>query len=317
MIDNQWPSPYLIPHKYKNNINEKLNRQKINYIEKFFIDKFGYDAILLPSGRAAIGLIIRFEEINRSQKVYISKWSSHCLFYTIGAFSNVTVDFVGRPDMILINHKWGYERKLKKKYPNSVLLEDSVDSIHLTREAFFPNQAKYEIVSLPKILGCYSGCILFSKNKKLSNYARNLQYSQPNLAQSQSYLKSIKPEQWKNFSTPYYYEAWNTSQDANALDNIILSLEGYNRNRDTILLRHDQVKQHLGISDSVRKRIGPIIPLPQKKYKLLKDDSLIIRHFSFSPFIESPDYEKVFVLPVHFGISQSVFDTLLLSLAER
>ena len=122
MIDIQWPSSYTNFQGYDSTISENYNDTLTRKIESFFEDKFNVDAILAPSVRAAIAILIRYKGINRSHKVFVSKWSSHCMCNTIGAFSNPTVDFVDIPDVIIVNHKWGNTVYLKNKYEKSLLL---------------------------------------------------------------------------------------------------------------------------------------------------------------------------------------------------
>ena len=317
MIDNQWPSPYTNYKIYNYSLSESKNYDYFREIETFFEDKFNCDAILTPSGRTAIAMVIRFKQINRSHSVYITKWSSHCMFNTIGAFTNTTVDFVGTPDMIVINHKWGQPVLLKNEYRDSVLIEDSVDSIFLTPEALFPNNADFEIISLPKIIGSYSGGIIFSKDKNFTEYVRNLQKENLGLAKHQSRLKCIPPQDIKNFETWLYHEAWNTSHDANSLTNILNKLSFYEDNKRIITQRLELLQDKLGLEFEIKDRIGPVYPLSLRKFKIVGNPNILLRNHSFSPYLEDNEYESVHVLPLHFGISDKLFQRMLLSIKMK
>ena len=59
----------------------------------------------MPSARASITLYLRFNKIRRSEIVSIPKWSSSCLYTSIGSFSNISINDP-KADVILINHKW-------------------------------------------------------------------------------------------------------------------------------------------------------------------------------------------------------------------
>ena len=71
MIDNQWPSPYTNYKIYNYSLSESKNYDYFREIETFFEDKFNCDAILTPSGRTAIAMVIRFKQINRSHFAHI------------------------------------------------------------------------------------------------------------------------------------------------------------------------------------------------------------------------------------------------------
>jgi putative PLP-dependent aminotransferase (TIGR04422 family) len=317
MIDNQWPSPYTNFQGYDSTLPENKNDALTRKIESFFEDKFNVNAILTPSARAAIGLIIRYKGINRSHKVFVSKWSSHCMFNTIGAFSNPTVDFVGNPDVILVNHKWGYPVFLKNKYENSLLLEDSVDSIFLSPKALFPNNSEFEFISLPKIIGSYSGGIVFSKDKGFTNYARALQQENTALGKKQSRRKSVPPSHTKDFDTWLYHESWNTSHDANSLTNIINNLCFFQDNKKIIQRRFDIVSKQYNLNIKLKNRIGPVVTLPVSDYQLLKNECLLRRAHLISQFFEEQIYEDVYVLPLHFGIKDELFYELLHSIIKQ
>ena len=317
MTDNQWPSPYTNFQGYDSTLSEDNNDTLTRRIESFFEDKFNVDAILTPSARAAIAILIRYKGINRSHKVFVSKWSSHCIFNTIGAFSNPTVDFVDIPDVILVNHKWGYPVYLKNKYEKSLLLEDSVDSVFLSPKALFPNHSEFEFISLPKVIGSYSGGIIFSKDKEFTNYTRALQKENIALGKKQSKVKSIKPSDLKNFDTWLYHESWNTSLDANSLTNIVGNLCFFQKNKEIILRRFEILSKQYDLDIEFKHRVGPVVVLPVADYELLKNDNILRRAFLVSPFVEEQLYKDVYVIPLHFGIEDKLFFELIQSIIKR
>jgi putative PLP-dependent aminotransferase (TIGR04422 family) len=317
MIDYQWPLPFVKPSSYDSSLNEASCSDLYIEIESFFKDRFKVDPILVPSGRAAISLLIQYFNINRSNQVFTSLWSSHCLFNTIGAFSNPTVHFHENLDMIIINHKWGVTVRLKDSF-DGILLEDSVDSIFLNKDTLFPNETSFEIISLPKVVGSYSGGILFSKNKSITNYIKDLQKKNHDLAKYQSRLKNKASRgEVNDFDSWVYNESWNTALDANALEDIRKMLPNYDHNKEIILQRLDIIKKRFGLELRDQKRIGPVFVFPISEYQDLSGSEISLRHFSFSESVENQQYEKVLVLPLHFGISDEMFNRLLNNIAVK
>jgi putative PLP-dependent aminotransferase (TIGR04422 family) len=317
MTDNQWPSPYTNFKRYDSSLSETNNVGLTRSIESFFEDKFNVDAVLTPSARAAIALIVRYKGINRSHRVFVSKWSSHCMFNTIGAFSNPTVDFVGIPDVIIVNHKWGYPVYLENKYEDSLLLEDSVDSIFLSSKALFPNNSEFEFISLPKVIGSFSGGIVFSKDKEFTNYARAQQKENTALGKEQSRIKSVPPSRTRNFDTWLYHESWNTAHDANSLTNIFDNLCFLQDNKEIILRRLEIVSEQYSLNIELNYRVGPVVVLPVDDYKLLKSNNILRRAYLVSPFVEEQLYKDVYVLPLHFGIRDELFLELMKSIIKQ
>ena len=91
MFDYQWPSAYTIKPDF---VRSKINHNSFKYlkeIEHFFRKNFNTSKIV-PIGRAAIAVILRYL-LDRSNTVYTDKWSSHCLFNTIGSRTNVSTTF--------------------------------------------------------------------------------------------------------------------------------------------------------------------------------------------------------------------------------
>ena len=147
--------------KYQIRIIEK----KIKKIENFFTNKLGHQAKLFPSGRAAIATILRFLKINRSSEVYTDKWSSHCLFNTIGAYSNINTQ-IYNPNLVICIHKWGKVKNIKIK-KNFKIIEDSVDSIIIDKKNYFQIMENLKFFPYRKLLEVFQEDWLLVKIKNL------------------------------------------------------------------------------------------------------------------------------------------------------
>ena len=130
----QWPEPASCKfnkdnpanYRYKKNIKTPVKSQ-INKIEKFFAKKYNAKyAILFPSGRVAINVILNYHKFNRSKIVNVPMWTSSCLLHALTSITNVTVKNY-KANCIIAVHKWGNTYKYKKKldYKNQVIIDDS------------------------------------------------------------------------------------------------------------------------------------------------------------------------------------------------
>ena len=303
--DYQWPSSFLTYRKYVNK-KETDNKKKLKIIEDFFKKQlFNHKVFLFPSARACIALIIRYLKIDRSKEVFVNKWVSHCIFNTVGAYSNISTSYKN-PDLSILVHKWGNIQKLKTKIKKNII-EDSVDSIVLNKNSLFVNKGKFEIFSLPKIIGSVSGGLVISKDKNFIKFCRKEQKKNKELGiyQSNEKFKDISTK--KNFNTWLYHESWNTYMDLNSLDNIIECLPNYNKNKEIILKRRNFIFKNFKIN-TFNDRIGPIITIPYNKIKNKKrlEKYFMTRHIHTSTY-SLENFKKVFILPIHFMINEKKF----------
>ena len=198
--DYQWPSSFILPkQKYYIKYEKKIDSKLINDLEKFFQKYYGFKVILFPSARAGIASILRFLKIDRSKEVFVNKWVSHCIFNTVGRYTNISTSFK-TPEVAIAVHKWGFKQIIPEK-KNIKIIEDSVDSIIVNKNDLFVNKGEFEIVSLPKIIGSVSGGIVITKNSNFYAYAKKEQMKNKELGQYQSRGKFDDINKKKTFQT--------------------------------------------------------------------------------------------------------------------
>ncbi len=304
--DYQWPSSFLENKKYLKK-KQSNNIIKLSTIENFFKKQFfEQNVFLFPSARSCIALIIRYLKLNRSNEVFVNKWVSHCIFNTVGAYSNITTDY-NKPDLSILVHKWGVIQKLKKNNKKKII-EDSVDSIILNKKSFFMNKGDFEIFSLPKIIGSVSGGLVVSKDKNFFKFCRNEQKKNKNLGIYQSKEKFKDTSIKRNFSTWLYHESWNTYMDSASLDNIISCLQNFKKNKEIILKRNKLISKNFKLGNLNTDRIGPVTIIPFNKVKNFKklEKYLLIKHINKDKYSLN-SFKKVFILPIHFKVTDKKF----------
>ena len=312
-LDYQWPSSfqdfYLVDKKF----SSKLNNHLINKIEDFFSKFYNCYVCLMPSGRSSISILLRYLNFDRSKTVFISKWSSQCLYSCISPYTNVSTDFAD-PDLILAIHKWGYISDLSREFTSKLIIEDSVDSIHIDNSLLFQNNGIVEIISLPKIIGSLSGGLVLTRDKNIVDFIKSTQQTNLDFAASQS---KKKYKQYKNsFSDWEHLEHINTSLDIVALNDIEKNLHNLKKNIKIISNRRETVFEKFTDLIIESNRLGPVLVFPHSRFKVANhENKFMVRQFNYSEKIDvHPAYESSYLLPIHFGISDEYFQSLLNSI---
>ena len=305
--DYQWPSFLNKPKiKFNFSLKEKNGIKLIKQIESFFEKEYGYKTILFPSARSGIASILRFYKLDRSNEVFINKWVSHCIFNTVGRYTNISTSFV-RPDLVIAVHKWGIEQKIKNKKKLKII-EDSVDSIILNKKNMFINDSEFEFISLPKIIGSISGGLVITKHSPYINFAKKEQNKNKKLGIYQSQMKFDDINKKRSFNTWLFYESINTYTEYNSLLDIKKNLKNFFLNKKLIIFRRSYVKKNFKNINYNQNRLGPIIPI---KVKYIKNNNLMEKYFLKRNIhknkYEIKKFEEVYLLPVHFRISEKKF----------
>lgn len=296
-LDYQWPSNFLKKRKLtKNKIKNKLLIKKI---ENFFFKKYGYSVVLLPSARSCLSIIIDYFKISRSEEVIYNKFSSSCIIKTISHYSNPTLVSSRDTSMIVVDNKWGIKKLVKKN--KSIIIEDSADTIHLKKKAFFFNNSDIEIISLPKIIGSIGGGLIVTKNINLLKFCKKKQFLNRKKGLIQTALKFKRDFMWEN------NEITNTYCDEYLLNDIFKNLKNFEINKKIILERLDFLKNHFKLKTS-NLNIGPVVPIKIKnKNKII--NNVMIRNYNFEKKLPYK-FSKAYLIPLHFKISNDMFQRI-------
>ena len=140
----------------------------------------------------------------------------------------------------------------------------------------FPNNSKFEIFSLPKIIGSVQGGLIFSRDTDFISFIKKEQKRNFNLGIYQSNQKFLDIKKRKDFNTWLYHETWNTYLDTNALQNIKNNLSNFELNKMIILQRLKRINELYKNNYYSKGRIGPIFPI---KFALIKKSKKIEKFF--------------------------------------
>lgn len=311
--DYQWPQANeLIPHYYSTN-NWNSLKSIYDDIEAQLTQIFGFRALLLPSARAGISSILEFSSASRDHLIFAPMYTSYCVWDSICRFSNPTIKFNNEVKFAITVNKWGYVSQLMKS-SDIVLIEDSVDSLVTEPSAIFPLGGDFEIFSLPKLIASQSGGVVLSKNENYINWIKETRFQDKELILTQSLLKykKIKGELAKHES-PEIHESKNRGLDLYGLENIISALPNFKINQA-------KIKERLQIMTNLKRfekpkfnysRLPCVFPLNQLFFDIKKPELFMQRYFDFNQSLNSPDFSRCWVMPLHFGINDFIFDKML------
>lgn len=141
----------------------------------------GSHVVLFPSARMGIQVILNYLGAARGTNVLVSKFSSHCLWSSIGLVANPTSVYGPGIDFVL-NFRGEFDNLIENtKY----FIDDNVDSFYLEQELQIK---RLTIISLPKIIASLGGALILCPDRKTKDslVIHREQYSKRHLA---SYLR--------------------------------------------------------------------------------------------------------------------------------
>jgi len=303
----QWPTADFYKFKKK---KIRFSPKKVKEIENFFAKNYKTRfAVLFPSARSSINIILKYNKFDRSMIVNLPLWSSTCLYESIGSITNISVKNYNSECIIAV-HKWGNTFNLKKLKRKQLVIDDSADTLPGKNYVPFESNSNYEILSLPKIIGSYSGGIILIKDKGFYNYCKSLQNKNIKLAAEQSeekYKYNFDKGEYSNWSGK---ENFNISLDFNTVENIHGCLKNFNININIIKERQKIIKKKFKNIIFETKRLGPCVIFQDKKFKNF-DQKLEKKHYNFSKKLFRETYEKCAIFPIHFKITSRQFNKKL------
>jgi putative PLP-dependent aminotransferase (TIGR04422 family) len=313
MIPNEYQWPYLVIKPYKNYLkNNSKKTEFLNlYLENFFKNILGYPCIITPSGRSAFSLVLKLLNANRNHLIFSPKFSSDCLWSIIGKYSNPTTLINKETNIILAVHKFGIVYKLKNNYfKNTVIIEDSCDSLVTNPEALFPNNGMFEFFSLPKIMGIFSGGILIFRNIELKNKAKKIIKLSQRYDIEQGYYKwALAKGELKSNDKFLANEYKNFTCDYNFLYHLKENLNSLQDNKKIIQKRLELAKYLIPcfIKKTISHRLPPVLTINKRVYS----KKIMTRYINMSIYLDKPKFIQNSLLPLHFGINDNVFEKII------
>ena len=290
--------------KVKFNFSSFFGFNRIDNTEKELHKMFpsGYP-VLCSSGRVALYIAINESNLDRSKKINLYPYASHCVLNTIGRLTNPN-PYMSENQIDIIYHQWGVTFNCNYK----PLIEDSVDSLYERNTPLFQGGAKFEIWSLPKILGTTSGGILWCKKEKDAILIRSKINNKKGIIFSWilrllSYKFSLFYSLWEG--TEKGYKGLSRLQ----INEIFSQIKLWDKVVENRKEKLDIFKKYSILNDNnLEGRLPSCLPVKTNISEKKLDGfgfSTGIRHF-----LTETTLEKVFPLPIHQDVSISSLNNL-------
>jgi putative PLP-dependent aminotransferase (TIGR04422 family) len=296
-IQEIWPRPKLA-------LSSLLPFKEITHstIEEFFEEVYPNTyAVIMPSGRSALRLILHYSGLKRSDFFAIPKYSSHCIINSVGMVATPIQHIHDKTTQSIIFHQWGFTRK---EPTLSVLIEDSVDSLIPKGGNVFPNDGRFEIISLTKVFGTFIGGLILCQNQHDATKLKQQRDSTNILGQMHFYLRMAGQ------ISPKLYTYWNNAEPLNTLIPTIGLRDIWDKIRCLDELIDDRCKKIAALNDL---SLNLALPLPCGRFPCCWPISVkkwlganqptdqIIRHIHGKKGGDS--YQQVLPLPIHQQVS--------------
>ena len=269
--------------------------------------------VLFSSARAGIVNLLIHLNANKLTKVWTPYFTSHCVLGAISRIGFPTPDNQNS-NIALVYHQWGYTQKFEDI--NQIIIEDSADSFFLPGQILFPNDSSYQVVSLPKSLGCAGGGILFCKSEEDAISIRLIRNAKSNFNTNHFILKLLGQY------SKIIYNYWDSIESAMGYPSsllcadILIKLNKINVFTERIKSNFNRLEQ-AGLILNLEKLSEDRLPcaVPLVNYNIFNKtlNTLIkeLRMFNISGNYQKCNFEKVLPIPVHKDIDDSFIDNFL------
>lgn len=121
----------------------------------------GAEPVLLSSGRAALAMVLEIAGLRRADTVLVPPYASHCVLEAVARVATPAPAGVA-PGAAVVYHQWGFVQE--GRAPAALVIEDACDSLCSPGARLLPLGGRFEIWSLPKILGCAAGGVAWCRD---------------------------------------------------------------------------------------------------------------------------------------------------------
>ncbi len=268
--------------------------------------------VLFSSARAGLVNLLIFLKANKLTNVWTPLYSSHCVLESISRIGFPCSDILNA-QISVVYHQWGYKQEYSSQ--NQIIIEDSADSFFLPGDIIFPNDGNFQLVSLPKSLGCYGGGILLCKSEEDAQMIRKIRNTKIN----NTYLHFLLKLLGRHNKQLYFY--WDSFESALGYPPNLLCTDVLNK-MEKIDLFVKQIKDNIrtfkaeGIyseENTLPDRLPCAIPFQnfQNLTNTVGNSIKEYRMFNTSYCYNNTHFEKVLPIPIHKDINKLFIEQFL------
>ena len=270
--------------------------------------------VAVSSGRAGLAMILQIVGLRRPDLVQVPAYASHCVLEAVSRLATpLPAGIRMRHAARIIYHQWGYVQQ----YPETDVptIEDACDTLCEPGAPLFPLRGRFEIWSLPKILGCSSGGIVWCRDSADADMLRKVRETRRGGAWIQWLLRVFGK------ASPALAEYWAGREAAcgalaapGAAD-LLASMECWTRlyaeRQKRLALLDPYVPAWLPRSVMRMPCVVPLeFPLPEDRLRQIGIDAGV-RHFERRLSDGATKLVPVVPLPIHQDVSDAVFEQVL------
>lgn len=265
----------------------------------------GTHPVLFSSARAALSAALESLGLRRPDLVWCPPFSSHCVLEAVARVGTSTPTAQSSPAVAIVFHQWGYAHSWSG---GGWIIEDAADSLIQPGTMNFPNNGGFQIVSLPKVLGCAAGGVVFCRAGEDAERLRRLRDARPGRGWLQFLLRIAVT--YSGAALRYWQgvEAGNGRLPGLACADILLTLERIEAivedRREKLTLARQLAPSWLRVPED---RLPCVVPLEYSdtvvKQLRLAGMSADPRHFNRGQDATQPDLVKILPLPIHQQVS--------------
>jgi putative PLP-dependent aminotransferase (TIGR04422 family) len=282
----------------------RTSRDIEDIFDGYYQDVF---SVLFPSARAGLSAIFGLH-LSRDNYVWIPPFASHCVISSVGLSATPTPFMNNQVDATLVFHQWGYVHKPEAR---GLIIEDSVDTLIERNGHVFPNDGRYELLSLPKIFGSMFGGIVLCQNREDAQVLRRIR-EERTILKWQHVLNKLR----SNYSQACLIN-WNQAEPENGFLPAVICEDIYrkiifldrmviNRKKTLDKIESLKLKTYGKIS---KTRFPTCLALDVNKIEIDSVDTKPYeRHFSLAQDFKF--MTKVLPIAIHKDVNLSMIETL-------
>lgn len=284
----------------------------ISHVESLFSVLFPNSyPVLFSSARAGITGIFEWLKLGREDRVWLPPYSSHCLLDAVSRFATPTSDLKEQElKTILIYHQWGY---LHPCATSAVLIEDSADTFCLPQAPLFPNNGRFELFSLPKIIGSAAGGLVFCRTQTDAEGLRELREARPQGGVIHWSLRTV----FRNFPSAQAY--WAGFEPQNGCFPRLLCKDIEIRLRTLPSLIQDRQRKYnllkpflSGGLKTAPQRLPSVVPIECNSMT-----EQCIRELGVTTGFRHIHQQKVLPIPIHQGVPEVTLQKIVHILGSK
>jgi len=293
-------------------------------VEEYLSQMFaGAYPVVCSSARSSLSLIIEYMQLSRDSLIRVPAFSSHCLLESISRFATpVPYQADVNCKASIIYHQWGVSQYNLKNNPG-IIIEDACDSVYRENNISMKLGGEYEVWSLPKILGCSTGGVIWCKNQKDADSLRTLRNNRAHSKSIQWYLRILGEDY------PSLLQYWGGVESLcgnlpkRALNEILSAFMNYEEVKFQRKTRLDLVANYINIGNKILldNRLPCCLPIHIKEDAVSfiseLDINIGFRNFEKINSVNKSEVTKIFPLPIHQQMPIKLLERTLNKLKEN